>query len=119
MAPRTGKRRARGHAGRREVVRSQRSEFRQFYGNAIVNVAPDPGSLLTSSRPPVKSTMRQALERPRPRPRPASRPEKKGSKMCGRIEGGMPGPVSVTDRNNRGVRSAQRGVEGSEVMKCG
>src|SRR5208283_2457282 len=63
-------------------------------GSVMVNTAPPPGAEDTSMLPPCsRSTVLQMLS-PRPVPRPGRLVVKKGSKMCARFSGAIPGPSS-------------------------
>src|SRR4029450_6314254 len=63
-------------------------------GMLISTVAPAPGVLSTSMRPPCAVTTWWLIASPRPVPRPTSFVVKNGSKMWSRTSGTMPGPSS-------------------------
>ena len=68
-------------------------------GKNSVNLVPPPGVDCTSTSPSCSWTMRKTIERPMPLP--FSLVVKYRSKMRGRFSGGMPTPVSSTDRATR------------------
>src|SRR5581483_10473452 len=63
-------------------------------GSTMRNVAPAPGALSTSIRPPCAATTLWLIARPSPVPAPTSFVVKKGSKMRARTSGVIPGPSS-------------------------
>src|SRR5262249_29946226 len=63
-------------------------------GRAVRNVAPVPGALSTSMRPPCAVTTPWLIASPRPVPLPTSLVVKNGSKMRSATSRGIPGPSS-------------------------
>src|SRR5690606_16495869 len=61
-------------------------------GSQTENDAPLPGSVDTSTFPPISATVPATIASPRPVPSPGSFVVKKGSKMAPRCSSGMPGP---------------------------